>query len=77
MWYEISSNSEMISLRGSMHNENSIGPKTEPWGTPQERGTDSDLWGPTTKEKDMCDRQDANQLRAGPEMPISLSLRMQ
>ena len=44
---------------GSKYRVNNMGPKMEPWGTPQVMGADEENWLPNFAEKDLSRRQTA------------------
>ena len=56
-------------LRGVVYMTKSSGPRTEPWGTPQEDVCQEDRSVPHLTRKGQDDRCDLNQLRTEPWMP--------
>lgn len=42
--------------KDSMYKENRVGPKTDPWGTPQQIGAKEVEYCPIVTEKDLSDR---------------------
>ena len=50
----------------SRYRANNMGPRMEPWGTPQLMGADEENWLPVVTEKDLSDRSEANHWRALP-----------
>ena len=61
----------MIFPKGIKYNNNNTGPKTEPWGTPQNRSADSDLIWLAVTLKLRPDRYDENQCKTDPDSPTS------
>ena len=59
----------MIVLSGVVYMMNRMGPKAEPWGTPQVRGREEERMEEQDTEKDLSDRYDRNQSNAQSEMP--------
>jgi len=60
---------EMRVLRGVVYMTKSSGPRTEPWGTPQEDVYQEDKLVSHLTRKQRYDRYDLNQLRTEPWMP--------
>jgi len=56
----------IIDPNGSMYNENKIGPRMEPCGTPQEREAQEEDKSPIIIEKVLFDKYDINHLSAVP-----------
>jgi len=56
-------------LRGVEYMTKSSGPRTEPWGTPQEDVYQEDMWVSHLTRKQRDDRYDLNHLRTEPWIP--------
>ena len=54
-------------LNGVVYRMKRSGPKTEPWGTPQDSGRGCEQWPEALTENDLEDKYDWNQSRAVPE----------
>ena len=59
----------MSELSGVVYMMKRMGTRTEPWGTPQERGSEEEMLSRHETEKDLCDRYDWNQVRARSHIP--------
>lgn len=53
-------------LNGVVYRMKRSGPKTEPWGTPQDSGRGCEQWLEALTENDLEDKYDWNQSRAVP-----------
>ncbi len=54
---------------------NNMGPRTEPWGTPQERGDGLDLLLAIETHCERSERYNLNHMREGPVTPRQLCMR--
>lgn len=61
--------------KGSMYREKSMGPRMEPWGTPQERGATDEEQFPRWTAKLLSVKYDLNHFRAVPVTPTLCSSR--
>ena len=59
----------MSELSGVVYMTRRMGPRTEPWGTPQERGSEEERLSTQETEKDLLERYDWNQVRALSQIP--------
>src|SRR5208282_2038694 len=59
----------MSELSGVEYMMKRMGPRTEPWGTPQERGSEEERLSRQETEKNLQDRYDWNQGRALSHIP--------
>ena len=63
-------------LNGVVYRVKSNGPKTEPWGTPQEVGSMSEKQLPILMACRLSVRYEVNQLRAVPDIPYHVDKRV-
>ena len=61
----------MMEPRGSMYSEKRMGPRMDPWGTPQVRGAGEEEAVPISTVKDLLCRYDLNHCNAVSVMPTS------